>query len=328
MHRAAADIYYQRGADALTGLAARWCRRHGRRFVFALAHDENCDPHMARLCGRVERRLYRYGLTRAHVILAQTRHQQALLRSGFDLPASVVPSCCTASPRCHGQSPGCHGQAQRRHADVGRVIDPTTAAPDSPIRCRILWVGRLSEEKRPEWILQLARDLPDLDFTAVGRCNAGSSYGRRLTEQLASCPNVTHHDHILHNRMPDLFRRADLLCCTSASEGFPNVFLEAWTSGTPVLSTVDPDGIIVTHRLGEVVGSLEQMTQRLRGVSADRQTWRDHGRAAQRYVRENHSVAATVDALLDALWPTAPTSRERNASGPAARPTAHRVYAP
>src|SRR5882724_5079324 len=37
MKRADADVYYQRGAEAETGLVGRWCRRHARGFIFAVA---------------------------------------------------------------------------------------------------------------------------------------------------------------------------------------------------------------------------------------------------------------------------------------------------
>src|SRR5207249_2870864 len=110
--------------------------------------------------------------------------------------------------------------------------------PDSPrehakLPDPVLWVGRLSEEKRPEWLIRLATDLPESRFEVVGQCNTTSTYGRALASQIQSLPNVRWHGYAPHARMRDLYRQAQVLLCTSRLEGFPNVFLEAWSCGRP-----------------------------------------------------------------------------------------------
>src|SRR6266478_2457325 len=47
MARADARVYYQRTAGCETGQSALWCRLHGRRFIFAVASDSDCDPRGA-----------------------------------------------------------------------------------------------------------------------------------------------------------------------------------------------------------------------------------------------------------------------------------------
>ncbi len=278
MRRADATIYYQRGAATETGLVVRWCQWNGRRVVFALAHDSNCDPKLPLLAGVTERRLYRYGLRRADVILSQSNQQKRLLLDGFGLSSVLVRSCC--------------------HPELS-AEDPLRGSPQSAFS--VLWVGRLSPEKRSEWIPELAGTVPNCHFDIVGQCNLRSTYGREFRTQLHSVPNVTYHPYVARADMVTLYRRANLLLCTSVAEGFPNVFLEAWTCGTPVLSSVDPDALIEKYGLGEVAADFEALQQRLLDAPARLDHWRQCGRAAQKYVSAHHSVAATVDALECAI---------------------------
>ena len=172
MRRCDADVYYQRGADPETGLVSEWCRRHRRRFIFAAAHDTNCTPAPAPLARRSDRWLYRLGLQRADVIIAQTIQQQRMLRATLGLPSVVIRS-----------SAGCLPEVERA---AERPIHNQEAA-------RVLWVGRLSEEKRPEWLIRLATELPLYGFDVVGQCNQDSKYGRVLEDRIRYLPNVRWH---------------------------------------------------------------------------------------------------------------------------------------
>ena len=49
----------------------------------------------------------------------------------------------------------------------------------------------------------------------------------------------------LPNEAMQVIADAALLLCTSDEEGFPNMFTQAWASGTPIVTLkVDPDNII------------------------------------------------------------------------------------
>src|SRR5262245_360462 len=277
MRKADADVYYQRGAETETGFVSHWCRRHARAFIFAVAHDTNCIARSPLLRRPSERLLFRRGLRQADAVVAQTTQQQELLLAEFGRPSTIIRSSFSwrwgslATPRSEGDSD------------------------------RILWVGRLSEEKRPEWVIRLARDLPGLRFDIVGQCNSGSAFGQSIARQIQALTNVQWHGYVPHHSMLALYRNARLLLCTSESEGFPNVFLEAWSCGKGVLSTVDPDGVIARFKIGVVTTNYDELKEYLLTLDTRRATCEAMGYRGQEYVRSHHGVRAAGDALVEVI---------------------------
>jgi glycosyltransferase involved in cell wall biosynthesis len=281
MKRANADVYYQRGAESETGLVGLWCRRHARAFIFSFANELTCtrlSPFPSD--SRSERWLFRYGVRRADALVAQTARQQHILYDSFGLSSTLIRSCCPWSP------------------EAARLTQPL---PPDQVPGPVLWVGRLSEEKRPDWLIRLATDLPEYRFDVVGQCNVASNYGRRLTRQLESLDNVRWHGYVPHARMKTLYRACRVLLCTSESEGFPNVFLEAWACGRPVLTSVDPDDVVCTFKLGRVETKYGAMKRRLASLQSESAAWQAAGRRGHAYIREHHSTAAALDALTDLI---------------------------
>jgi glycosyltransferase involved in cell wall biosynthesis len=274
MKRSDADIYYQRGADCDTGLVAHWCRQYGRGFIFAAAHDID-GARVTPFISRPERLLFLYGLRRADAIVSQTFRQQRMLSEVFGLTSTVIRSC-TAWPN----------------------VEETTKIPNhDELADRVLWIGRFSDDKRPEWMIRLATDLPTCNFDVVGQSNTNSKYGQSLAAQLAALPNVRWHGYVHHGKIRALYQRAQVLLCTSAAEGFPNVFIEAWSCGKPVITSTDPDDIVATFRLGQVASDYAAMREHLASLTTQRATWEAAGLRGRTYVREHHSTAAAVDAL-------------------------------
>lgn len=278
MTRANADVYYQRGAGVETGLVSNWCHRNGRRFVFALAHDRNCDSKALSLPARHERLAYRYGIMRADKILTQTETQSRLLERGFGLKSTIVRSCC----------------------DLDVEKDRTPLA-GTIRRSGVLWVGRFSPEKRPDWVVSLASDLPALRVTVVGQPNSASEDIDRSVRALARMSNVNLLGYVPHARMRSLYREALCLLCTSESEGFPNTFLEAWSVSTPVITTVDPDQLVSRHALGYVASTYSEIKSCLSQIDERGIGLREAGIAGQRYVAKYHGVPTVADGLASLL---------------------------
>ncbi len=101
-------------------------------------------------------------------------------------------------------------------------------------------------------------------------------------------------DYVPPVHMADYYRCAAVLLCTSVSEGFPNTFLEAWRCGTPVVTTVDPDGIVGTHDLGRVAHTLEDLSGALTALTTDSAVWDACSCNCARYVEKHHNLDTIV----------------------------------
>jgi len=243
MRRAGADIYHQMGGDLQTGQAAAWCRLRGRRFVFSLASDGDCDPSLPLLRTARQRLSYRFGLRYADASIAQTESQRKRLRGAFGAESAVIRSCTP---------------------DV--AFDPAVIqarARDS--RPRILWVGRLSPLKRLEILLDLAASTPAWEFHVVGNGDPNQEYVQGLESRAKMLSNVSLHRGATDEQLHEEYLRAHVLVCTSSIEGVPTTFLEAWARALPVVSTVDPDGVIAAHDLGAATAP-EHLAEAIAGV--------------------------------------------------------------
>lgn len=272
MARANADIYYYNCGDSGLGQVAMWARRHGRKCVYSVANTPDCDPALPALKPRRERMLYSYGLRHSDAVVVQTRTQQKMLRDGFGIDSELIPM------PCEGVS-----KNAKRHLET---------ANDKSMR--VLWVGRFSREKRLEWLLDVAECCPEIEFDVVGSANLRSDYSDELSRRAAGISNIKLHGRVLYDNMAEHYHRSGVLCCTSVYEGFPNTFLEAWSCGLPVVSTFDPDDVIVSNNLGRTASNVEDLAQSLRHLLNDVEQYRVVSEAGRSYYLQNHSLDVSM----------------------------------
>jgi len=113
----------------------------------------------------------------------------------------------------------------------------------------------------------------------------------------AGIPNVEMCGRVPHARMAEYYQRSHVLCCTSAYEGFPNTFLEAWSIGLPVVSTFDPDGVIAANGLGWVARDVDGIVDCLRKIAESPESWHRASQAARQYYLTNHTPEVCLPAF-------------------------------
>lgn len=268
LRRADAQIHYQNCGEYVTGQVAIWSRIHRRKFVYSVASDPDCVPDLPLMKSLREKVLYRYGLRNADRVIVQTRNQQRLLGKGFGIESVIIPMPCP-------------GPEQREYAPP---------IPPSDGNGRILWIGRIDRVKRPDRFLDVVEACPGLEFDLVGP-DGGDPYSRDIFKRAACYPNLRVHGGVPREDVPLFYRNAACLCSTSDAEGFPNTFLEAWSYGVPVVSTIDPDDLILEKGLGSVARNVPELVAALRGMTASPERWKGMSDRARVYFLETHDIS-------------------------------------
>ncbi len=238
--RADADLYYTSCAGMQVGLLAWFSRRHRKRFVFRAASDSDCDPAQLLVRYARDRWLYAQGLRSADAVLVQSAAQAAALQRNYG----------------------------RRGRIAGMLVQ---AQPPAGVRdIDVLWVGNIRRVKRPDRALELARRLPQFRIHMVGGPLPGEeTLFDRVSRTASDLANLKFHGRLPCAEASALYSRARLLVNTSDVEGFPNSYLQAWASGVPVVSLIDPDDVIAHQGLGIAASSPGDIADAARHLLSD-----------------------------------------------------------
>jgi glycosyltransferase involved in cell wall biosynthesis len=266
-------IVVQRGAGALTGLAALIARVRRSPFVYSSANVIDFEY------GRLERnrwalRLFGLGRRLARSIVVQSDEQAALCRRHWGRPATVIRSLAEPAP-------------------------PRSGPPEA-----FLWIGRLAPYKRPELVLELARRVPEARFRMVASPSPQyPDLHRELLLEAAKLANVEILAPRPRSALAELYDRCVAVLNTSEYEGMSNVLLEGWARGVPALvDSHDPDGLVVSEGLGWfAAGSPDRLAQLAAAAWAGRD---DQGAIADRcrgYVAREHVPARVAERWERAL---------------------------
>jgi glycosyltransferase involved in cell wall biosynthesis len=129
-----------------------------------------------------------------------------------------------------------------------------------------------------------------VQFDVAASGENGSAYAHGLRARAASLSNVNWLGSVPRERMPHVYQQMTCLCCTSAHEGFPNTFIEAWSHGRPVVSSFDPDGLIASLQLGVVARQVPDFVEAIRSLEKSPETWRTASRNARAYYLKHHPL--------------------------------------
>lgn len=271
-----ADVYLHAGAGVEVGAYAVLCRLMRKRFIFVVASSADLSAPQGLVTGPLKW-LFPLGVRLAHSIVCRTEDQQRLLRGRY-----------------------------KRSGVLIRTGHPSLMMRDVP-KSFALWVGRGNPLKQPEIFLDLAARIPDHRFVmVVAHEDAHQNVMERLRGQAAKLGNLELHENVPWREIGPLFREARLLVNTSLYEGFPNTFVEAALSATPVISlNVDPDGVLRSRQLGVCAeGNVEKLYELVTTLLSDPARTARLGYSARSYALQHHSLdsaASHLKGLIEGL---------------------------
>jgi glycosyltransferase involved in cell wall biosynthesis len=271
-----ADVYYVRGPAFFSLIPLLFAKIRRVAFAFATAHDSD-------LMGFSERYTSFY------------KHNGSL----WDWISTFIPNelATTLLVRLSDVVFVQHEQQQTLAQRRGRkaillkniVADDLFHVPTNGDRRNITIIGALSARKSLRVLVPVVAKLSDITFEFIGEAEGCEGLG--IKRDLMKYPNVILWGSLDHQRTIAKLATAKALLSTSQMEGFPNVFLEAWALGTPVISLYfDPAGILKSQNLGYICdGNLELMEQLLQREHYDILPDR-----ARDYVRQHHSAESAL----------------------------------
>ncbi len=127
----------------------------------------------------------------------------------------------------------------------------------------VIWVGSVSERKRPHLLLECAKLFPQLNFTMIGDGEKSLEIIERI--RVENIQNVRYLGRISNDKVYEELKNAHLLLMTSDKEGLPKVIGEAMSSSVPAIYinecyTVD---YIQNGVNGFGVANVEEMKERV-----------------------------------------------------------------
>ena len=206
------------------------------------------------------RKLFEYGLKKADCVLVQNTFQQEELGRQYNLKGKLIRN----------------------------VYDGTISDEIKKEKNYVIVVSNIQPKKQYEIMLNVAEKLKEIHFQMIGR--GEGLYFNKIFSKCNKLSNVKLYTDIKRDELLDKYQNAYLLLHTAKAEGFPNVFLEAWARGIPVVSLkIDPDGVIGKYRLGFVTQNISELITAVTSLINNRKIRQSMGVNCVKYVKDYHT---------------------------------------
>ena len=271
------DVIYQRGAGGATASAGLAAARTRCAFVFGCASDADFSADQKfKLHSRRDRWLFNRAINHANTIVLQNVAQLRVLPTHLASRAVIIPNVLNP--------------ALELTVELPKQRPPT-----------VLWVGSLSTVKRPDRFIEVVRACPEITFHMIcpttGDEHREAHFVQLLNE--AQCiANLKISRYVSSSMMREQYLNASLLISTSDYEGYPNVFIEAWSASMPVISFVNPT-LPEVQMPQQVVASIDQMVGKIRLLMQDPAARKSIGEQSLSFVLAHHASNKVLPQYTD-----------------------------
>lgn len=298
-----ADVYYCRIREYRHLIVYMAARKVKAKFILGLASDldilsitmrwkhfysSNVRDLWGVFNGLAGELVYPYLLRKADRIIVQHKDQKEILRKQ-NIDSVVFPNLIDSS---------------------------SIRTMPAPERKEFVYVGALDKRKGFADFYKIVKLSPNHTFKVIG--SPRDKTGNHFYERLKSFDNVTLSGRLSHEETIRQISGSKALISTSPMEGFPNIFIEAWACGLPVLSLfVDPGGVIKSEGLGETAGgNIKSLLSSLDNFKFAN----GFAEKARAYIKENHELNSERISEMERIFNDVQAGRVRqnhNVSGQA-----------
>lgn len=267
------EIIVCRGADRSLFWVALFAKIVRAKCLFFGASDVNFVVGKDTLVGnKINTLLYRRSLSFVSHIIVQNEMQKKSLQTNYYRDSLVIPNIWLN---------------KSTESDKIKIYD-------------VLWVANMRRLKRPEWFISLAKGMPNCKFAMVGGVTLGDrDYFLQIKKLAEDVDNLHFLGAMPFAEVNKLFTKVKILVCTSEYEGFPNTFLQAWSNGVPVVSTVDPNHLISSKSLGYYVKAEKELRSKVELLLKDISTYEALSYNIKDYFEQSHSATNAFNLLMN-----------------------------
>ena len=159
------------------------------------------------------------------------------------------------------------------------------------------WIGSYRPHKRPEWVIELAEKLPQHKFEVIVDVKHRTKVGEIFKNAAATLENFTYVPGAAREELIEIYRRSKAILITSEGEGFPNVAIEAWSQGRPVISTTN--NALLDFEDGQSVSIASKLDDFIELISeTDQLEWARYGEKSLELFRREYNVDKIVSQFL------------------------------
>lgn len=280
-----ADYYYVRMRSYFHLVPYKAARKTGGKFIVSLASDIDMMPLRKRI-------KYEYK-TNFSLIEYLTLHLPNDLAFNYLVKRADIVTLQHKGQQLRKKSRG-------KTVLYSNILDFRSMGNRTMTDGYYVHVGTLSALKGSENLLTLAKSVNgNTRLSIIGTARGAKSRSQEIYEEMESLKHVEMKGRKDHADTLKYIGKAKALINTSFFEGFPNVFLEAWAQGVPVISlNVNPGNVINDYKLGICCnGDLVKMKQAIEKdetASIDKE-------ALVRYTRKFHDFETAAERFIQVI---------------------------
>ena len=259
------DIILCRAPGVETGISAFYAKINNKKFIYSIASDIDVKNTKKQ---NLRRKIFQYGLRNADIVIAQTNNQIKSLKEKYGSNFSKISLIRHSFPL---------KENKKQKKDI------------------ILWVGRSVKLKNPQVFLELAKFYPKEKFVMIMPKNDVNLWDK-ITTQAKQIKNLKSIEQVPFSEINKYFNKAKIFINTSDFEGFPNTFVQAMHTKTPILSLkVNPDNFLYIYKCGMSCNNdFNYLRDNLYKILTNKNYYNTLAKNCLIYTNKNHNIKQNI----------------------------------